>query len=348
MLEVVLSGDACAVPPFTAGRDAFNEYVQRLLDWRALVDTELVAFFLSERTIDALMLSEQYPLGPRLYEMINGWGIDDVSANDLLRIANDLLGRSEFLEDRIGVDDVLHSGLTSVPDVVASCGVASLRDDLEHLLALLAAAEGNAQANAHRLVLSVSQKTSHSIELLISIDLAEPRIGMPGAVAHLAFPALKTVRVLSAHDMISTIAHADEIDLWCAAGSARQAEAVVRFSVLKNRPQDDPDFSWDSIHRFTIRPEFIQSCAHYGFLHDPPKVRRVLSALTDIVLARDQGHGHALREGEGGNEPVRLRGEDVAWRHDVDYEFHVHLWRCKCGLLEFAALVTHNDYNIPQ
>jgi hypothetical protein len=48
--------------------------------------------------------------------------------------------------------------------------------------------------------------------------------------------------------------------------------------------------------------------------------------------------------GKGGNEPQHKRGQ--AWRRDIDYEYHY--WECDDGSVEFASVVTHNDFSIPE
>jgi hypothetical protein len=52
--------------------------------------------------------------------------------------------------------------------------------------------------------------------------------------------------------------------------------------------------------------------------------------------------------GKGGNEPQQKRGQDKAWRRDIDYEYHLHYWECDDGSVEFASVVTHNDFSIPE
>ena len=57
---------------------------------------------------------------------------------------------------------------------------------------------------------------------------------------------------------------------------------------------------------------------------------------------------HALRESSGGNALQRMRGDDKAWRRDIDREYHLHYWACEVSTVEFACVVTHDDFYIPE
>jgi len=343
VLELVLSGESIAVPPSSGGEDVCDDYIRRLLDWRSLLGTRMVHFYWSERTMDALVDAGLFPLGPRFRDMLDSEAFPELSANDLLRVANDLLARSSFLEDRIGVADVLWSNVTSVPDIVASAVPAELQRDLERTLALLSVAAGSPAGRAADLVLVLSRPTTPQIDSAVGVECAEARPGMAEAIAHVVPPAVLRATVMAGHDLLSLVRHANEAVLWSGVVSADDAAAVVRMCVLKERPGG----SWETIRAFSVQDRFLANCVEHGFMRDHTKARKLVAAIVDVILARNERDGHALRTGGGGNNPPILRGNDVAWRHDVDYEYHLHLWKTSSTGIEFAALVTHNDFTIP-
>ena len=53
-----------------------------------------------------------------------------------------------------------------------------------------------------------------------------------------------------------------------------------------------------------------------------------LRAAADAIDRQKMSAVHALRTGEGGDNPQRLRERDSAkaWRRDVDHEYHLHYW----------------------
>lgn len=94
-----------------------------------------------------------------------------------------------------------------------------------------------------------------------------------------------------------------------------------------------------------IGKDFISSAHRLGFMHDESKIGRLLRACADLILGRNLNQSHALRVGKGPNDAQRTRGTWSAWRHDVDYEFHLHYWRSGTDL-ELANVVTHNEFDI--
>jgi hypothetical protein len=91
--------------------------------------------------------------------------------------------------------------------------------------------------------------------------------------------------------------------------------------------------------------QFLDTVRSLGFLQDLPKVKILLRACAETVLQKNMRATHALRTGQGANNPQVLRNTDKAWRRDVDAEFHLHYWETKIGI-EFSCIVKHNDFDI--
>ncbi|HEX7477012.1 MAG TPA: hypothetical protein VF331_04350 [Polyangiales bacterium] len=92
----------------------------------------------------------------------------------------------------------------------------------------------------------------------------------------------------------------------------------------------------------------MPSRAAHGFRHDPTKARRLLSAMVDLLAGRNLAATHALRESRAGGSPPQRRGADVAQRWDIDHDYHLHYWKRADQSIEFAVVVTHNDFSIPR
>ena len=54
---------------------------------------------------------------------------------------------------------------------------------------------------------------------------------------------------------------------------------------------------------------------------------------------------HWIRTSTGGNASQLKRGNDAAWRRDIDHEYHLHYWITIDGF-EFSVVVHHNDFSI--
>ncbi len=90
---------------------------------------------------------------------------------------------------------------------------------------------------------------------------------------------------------------------------------------------------------------FAVSARALGFMHDSPKIERLLRVCGDLMRGRNPAKCHALRTGKGPNEPQKTRGDWKAWRHDIDREFHLHYWRLG-DQIELANVVVHGDFGI--
>ncbi|WP_438033500.1 hypothetical protein [Sorangium sp. So ce204] len=345
---MILSADALAVPTRTTQSDVFEAYVDRLLGWQNVASSRLVTTVISERTAEVLLAAGLYPFGPHLRQMIESCGLEEISVNDILRVANDLLGRGVYIEDDWGISDVSWISVTSVPDLTADCCVPDLRRDIERLLALMTLLGRIAPDVCAASVLIVAQQCSSVAHVTSMIDIVEPKAVNDGRVACFAYPVPMSACVCVGFDVVSAAQHLDNVRLWCAVETVEEADMIIRLAYLKEAFGVDKSVQWTGVPHFRIRQQFLDSCGRYGFMHEPSRVKRLLSALVDLLLSRNESRGHALRTGAGGNDPPRLRGKDRAWRHDVDYEFHLHIWRMESGVIEFACLVTHNDFYIPE
>ena len=96
---------------------------------------------------------------------------------------------------------------------------------------------------------------------------------------------------------------------------------------------------------FRFAPAFWELLKPSGFSHDPPKIERLLRALRETVTGIRMEDVHALRTGVGGNSPQRNRNKDLAWRRDIDREYHLHYWATSNGP-EFVQVGVHNNFEI--
>src|SRR5205823_1351890 len=70
---------------------------------------------------------------------------------------------------------------------------------------------------------------------------------------------------------------------------------------------------------------FVESAAQLGFMTSPSRARTLLRAIVETILRVPQGT-HALRTGSSGAAPQQRRGNALAWRRDIDREYHLHYW----------------------
>ena len=92
--------------------------------------------------------------------------------------------------------------------------------------------------------------------------------------------------------------------------------------------------------------------------HGPKYRSKIVKACADVIIAAPallaRRDDHRLRQGEGGNDPVRVRSGDAAEAHRCYIEQgtaaarRIHYWLTPDGTVEFASVNVHDDMNIPE
>lgn len=335
---------ACPRPgdlPADERRTVVGSYVSRLADLSRLRTTCRSTGFLRDEQLP-IVLHEvgSYPFRASLSEALAICTEDfDVQVEDVNRLANFLLERSDLIEDLGDFRDL----------AVADCSVTPALDSeiaprlfaqLARMVALVALSKNNLGPGVENMFLATGlcKEERDELSFKINVDLAERH---DSSIAELTEPVSitfplhsGTTEYLKALNLSVLVQHgtAEAVIDSCVAYAAREdAEPVARAEVLSGI--------------LTIGKDFISSASRLGFLHEPGKIQKLLRACGDILLGRNLGKSHHLRAGHGGNDPQRMRGEFGAWRHDLDDEFHLHYWRSG-DFLEFANVVVHNDFDI--
>lgn len=343
MYNAILLASVLATPPENHGREEFERYLDRLLDWSPLMETGLTRPLCSYTTLNALFESGAYPLTPHIRSMIDRFGLREFSVQDIATVSDFLLARSMKIEDASGIKEILHSYIECLPAPHSADEHPALRENSSYVLALLAAWIGatGGDGKANICICSCHDAPGHiRIRATIDdIDMAGPRE---------AFAPFSTQAIVrAASDLPSTLLCMSEILAWQNSQTQEQACLAVRLALYKASRRLNQPISWDATPSPIVRQELLESAMHLGFMHEPSKIGRLLSAMTDALAGRNLQSTHALRTARGGNAPQVRRGDAKAFRWDIDNEFHLHYWQLASGGIEFAKIVVHNDFTIP-
>ena len=335
---------ACPRPselPADERRTIVGSYVSRLADLSRLRTTCRSTGFLRDEQLPlALHEVGSYPFRASLTEALAMCTEDfDIQVEDVNRLANFLLERSDLIEDLGDFRDLVVEDCRVTP-TLDSAHAPRLYAQLARMMALVALARHSLGRGAENMFLATALCTEERLELSfkIGVVLAERHDGSivePTEPVSITLPVHSgTKEYLKALNLSALIQHGTPeavIDSCIACAAREDAEPVARAEVLSGI--------------MTIGKDFVSSASRLGFLHEPGKIQRLLRACADILIGRNLGKSHHLRSGRGANEPQRMRGEFGAWRHDLDDEFHLHYWRSG-DVLEFANVVVHNDFDI--
>ncbi len=317
----------------------FDLYIRRLLEWRELIHAEAFPTYISAIAPSVLGRLGGFPPWRKVAESIERLSPPGVHAGDVFSILQYFLDRLPKVEENIGIREILVEDVHCDPDTRLN-RADTWADDLERLMALIALfAKLRGEANESRYIftkeLSPCPARVRFEGALIDVE-CEPdrecldRFPVPLEGAFEAFSCARNFR--------SSI---DPERIWSNAMSREACQLAVQLSVQRMQR-----LTGQLDHRpWALGNAFLSSIVGSN-LGAPEKGRAILRAAAETILDQNMRSTHALRGDKKAGSPQRTRGDDRAWRRDVDYEYHLHYWSGPTGL-ELAAVVNHNEFDIP-
>lgn len=257
---------------------------------------------------------------------------------DITSIATALLLRSDCLNDDCDLEDVAIDGCE-----INHSGETSAHYTLDHYLcrAVEYAIElFNGQSEVEKLVTVASRIPSKPIHTLLVKYQIQARSRRSGLICDTQID--RRVELQPFRGCTDALEKIDPVPCWALATHSSMVDAVGLHATATGVGSH---FS-KAKTSICFGKDFIESSRFLGFIHEPTKIRRLISCIVDISIGRNLSQSHALRKGGGPNDPQRTRENGwSAWRHDIDQEFHLHYWK-KGNSIEFANVVVHNDFGI--
>lgn len=321
-------------------QDAFLEYLKRLADLSMLrSNLPSVRFWRDEELALILHENECYPFRHSLaHAFASMYNSLDYQLEDANTLANALLEKSLRLEDYGDIADVVVTSCHLTNDPVQNRD-ASLTNYLCRLICLALPILGdgkNFNQNSY-LASSASINSAKKIKAAYEVNLLEKKDGVYETDLPPSSIDLKNYRGYK--DLVLDI---DILTLWAAPGMQSSIDACA---LTVEREKDS--FSAEVFCELNISfgSKFFDSAKPLGFLHDLSKMNKLLKVICDLIIGRNLSHSHWLRTGAGPNDPQRSKADWKAWRHDIDYEFHLHYWK-NGNSIQFSNVVVHNDFCI--
>jgi len=330
------------VPKVADGRDVFESYLRRILDWKQALDEFWLRTTIPERTAEILAEGDSYPVFPHIKALCNQLNIYEYSVHDITRVVNTILSQTPHFEQASGIQELL---LSHCSLVCTAAGALKIDEYLQKIYISILVASQIKLDDEFRFFSIVSSTTANIIADATIEDIEY----CPGVKRTIDVPAKFSGNILQTSQLIGLWKRLDLIRMWSQV--VNQAEALIVFKArwLKEQIFDaDVEFSTIEFPRVAIGKAFLQSASALGFLREEAKIKLLLDRVADIIIRRNLDREHRLRIGKGGNDPYRKRDADDAIRIDLDYEFHLHYWRLETGHIELANIVVHNDFSITE
>lgn len=347
MPSVTIDTCVLAAPVVSSSREDVLEYVETLLDWKKLLDEPWVAIYMSENAAEIMIEEGVYPLRNELRRLFADKGIVEYDVNTVALLAERLLQQTPSFETYFRFRDILVSDVVTSPDLLGIHTAPKLTSELARCVVLIAILRTHCQQAVldHNLIVKPWKGTTvvQVNALIHDIDCERDDLRpLPFA------PELFSGDVLVCQSFRELVMNLDENAIWHMAQDEVGLELAVKIAVYKSRLERNVEPDWDHITGFSFGKEFLERSTLACQANPPGFITRLLRSLVETIDGMNMPAVHALRAGQGGNTPQRMRGQDKAWRRDIDYEYHLHYWECEDGRIEFASVGPHNQFDIPE
>lgn len=346
LASVTIDAGVLAVPhPECAKEDAF-QYVETLWDWSKLLDESWIAIYMSERASESLFDDGLYPLRDQLRELFKAHGIVEYDVNTVAKIADRLLTNTPSFETHYQVKDVLSENLETDPDVIRLTTHDALQSDLARCLTLIAVLRKYCvqHLGSHVLILRDAPKQIILVRALIH-ELEHTRDDIPILTYP---PELFEGDVSVCDDFRGLIEIFDESAILVGASNDFEIELAIRIALFKSEIAQGNFPDWNGRIVSSIGERFRELCQQICSDQGDSVPPKILRSIVETIKGDNLSAVHALRKDKGGNAPQKTRDSDKAQRRDIDDELHLHYWECADGTIEFASVVYHNDFSIPE
>jgi hypothetical protein len=315
-------------------------YLERLADLTVLREClPSIRFWRDEDLALILHEKECYPFRHSLAEAFAAChNSEDFQLEDANILATALLERSFRLEDQSDIADVAVASYYFANDPVKD-RVESYGEHLSKVICLALPVLGDGKNFEDNVFLAsvATDECAENLSINVQLDLIEK---IDGTYDDNPLPVNADLRIYKGYSHL--VLNADLVRWWM---STVEGCGVDVCMIMAGREKNDFSQDFMGKNRITFGTKFFDSARNLGFMHEATKISRLLRVIADVILGRNLADSHALRTGTGGNDPQRIRGDWKAWRHDIDYEYHLHFWK-NGRLVELANVVVHNDFSI--
>jgi len=345
MPSVTVDAGVLVAPPEDGSADDAHRYIETLLDWRKFLDEPWVAIYMSERASEALLADGLYPFRDNLKKLFQSNGIVEYDVNTVARVVDTLLQLTPSFETYFRVRNVLAEELSTDPDILQLSAGSELQSDLARCLVLIAILRQHCRESIrdHSLILLHAPRQVVNVRAIIH-EIVHDRNDLSALPTH---PEMFEGNVQICDNFWGLIECLNELSILSSSTDNIGLETAIRIALYKSRINRGEDPDWHDLRCLRIGRRFFET-VQISCRDQANSFRaKILRAIVETLDGKNMAAVHVLRIGSGGDDPQLIRGTDGAMRRDIDYEFHLHYWKCDDGVVELASVVTHNDFTIP-
>jgi hypothetical protein len=323
--------------PVNATADEVFDLISSLLECREISENQWIRMYVSEQAAESVARAGLgFPPWKSLNDSILENGLP-LNPGDVVQLMNGLLTRLPKVEEELGIRDILLAESICNPAIHPERGDV-LRADFERLLGLISlfSEYHNAGQTDQCAVLTRPLNACPTTEdFSTRLEDVEPDIGQ-------ILPRELSLSVQVFGCSRRYLANLNPVEIWC--GAAHEQEFVAAIEIYTGRAAIAAGLR--NVGQWRLGRQLVLTIQGLN-LQYRSIAESILRACSDTILGRNLGHTHAIRTTAAANSPQVRRGNDTAWRRDINYDLHLHYWSTPAGS-EFAAVRQHNDMSIPE
>lgn len=344
--SVTIDAGVLAVPSISATSKDAHHYVETILNWLKFLGELRVDIYMSEHATEALIEDDLYPFYDQLTQFFNTNGITEYAVNDIVSAVNKLLQLTPYFETYFKVRDVLAEQTVTDPDILGPNSSSNLQSYLTQCVVLIAILRGYCQSPILDHFLIIRQAPSRIVQVQALVrKLKDNRNDLDEIPKP---PKLFKGDVLVCDDLRGLIECLDESDIFRNATDDFGIEIAIRIALYKSRIERQQNPDWEEIPTLRIGRLFHQKAKDICSNQADSFPKQVLRAIVETLEKTNLSAVHALKTGQGGNDPQRMRGKDKAQRRNIDHAYRLHYWQCEGGMVELASIGPHDNFSIPE
>lgn len=320
-------------------------FVEGLLEWSRLLDEHWVTVLTSSGSWKALAADGFLGFYEPVAQLLAASGVVEYCANDVMQVLDRLLYHPPWFEEHLGVDDALVNWehVATQPDVLSVSAGPNLRRELERCLVLIALHQKRYGNGVDHHVVALCRVPGSVVEVRARVHYG------PNGLTPSESEDLEGC-VLACDDAQGLIACMDECALLRNATDDSTVYLACRVALYKARGARGGGADWEELSGWRVGESFREAAQRCCRDSADSFATKLLRAVAETIDHENLAAVHWLRTGRGGNDPQKRRSGDgaVAWRRDIDDDYHLHYWRVASGLVELSWVGPHDDFWIPE
>ena len=354
--SVSIDPSTIAFPPIESSIKSIRKYVLQLLELNKISISSSISLYFSEDLYSALYSLEIFPEISKLTKILSRDGLEDVDAKSVKNIVVNLMRNQKSLEDRFELESFVFKNVKTESEFSKCTFHNALKSEFEQQCVKAAYINSTNLRFPFGHYLMLRKINESRIKVLSQIhrnssisDLNE------GNSKKSTFEFTGIANVFDTYNCLMQTICGDEYDYMaqnfnsCDIENLMKNDNVLEFIIETAINSYDSQRGIDTSQNVPIVGlSFNERCKTFIKEQGDSFPRSLIKAIVELSRDTKKRKLHALRTGEGGNNPQQKCNGWKAYRYDVDLDAHIHFWKnSRKEHIILSWLGHHGDFYIP-